>query len=182
MGQQTVDPRHADVIVSHHSLIHDFGSDAGFLRHRQVRRTGRHHGNRTRTLLGFNLTQCDAAGQFVVFSLGKYSANRFVGLLIRAGGQHIDAGIGALLENRSNLVGGLAFTVNYFREATAQGAMMVDLGKRQVLEGHVFEVVQAFVHAQRAGFDLLQKLSQRVLVHREKISSLVSAEWASSSS
>jgi hypothetical protein len=72
-----------------------------------------------------------------------------------------------------DLLRALAGAEDYFRVATAKGAMMIDCGKRKLLEGQGAESLDGLLDREAAIGDLMEKLLQMLGVHGR----IVSENW-----
>jgi len=69
------------------------------------------------------------------------------------------------LGNTYDLLAGLALAKNDFGETRAQSTMVVDVGKTQIFEGQVAQLLQGFVWLEVAGGYLFEQLADLFLVH-----------------
>ena len=72
------------------------------------------------------------------------------------------------IEDFRDMLGGLARAVNHFRKPAAQRAVMIDLGKADILKRRDFQLQNSFVYRNSAVFDILQDLFYRIQVLASK--------------
>ena len=91
------------------------------------------------------LLQSNAASEFVIFSFARDLLHRGEMLLRSASDQNIIFVSCELLEDASNLRRCLPRSQNHLGHAGADGAVMVNLGEAEVLEGHVTQTFERLV-------------------------------------
>ena len=80
----------------------------------------------------------DRPGNGVILGIGDALPYRIKAIGGNLGHQHPLAGGGEALGDGGQLLWGFPLPIDNLGEATAQGAMMIDLGKAQLLIGEVF--------------------------------------------
>ncbi len=89
---------------------------------------------------------------------------------IGAGNENVARVLKQLAGNRHYLIGGLPFGENYLRDAVAQRAMVIDLGKAEILERHMSHAHHCRIDVHRAVANLLEQRTQLLLIHELRIS------------
>jgi len=98
----------------------------------------------------------------MVGECGGYGGELFFG---GARSQHVAAVGGEAGEDFGYLAGRFALGEDHLGHALAQGAMMVELGETQVLEGQVTEALHGFVGGKALLSDLIEELAKGFGVH-----------------
>ena len=116
-------------------------------------------------------------GFFVGVSVGGYALFEFW----RRHREHVAALSGQAAEDLRYLPWRFALSKNYLGHALAQGAMVVDLGKTQVLKGQVAQPLDGLVGRDALFPDLIEQLTEGLGVHTMQTSLYVAPGGAGSS-
>ena len=100
-----------------------------------------------------------------VLGLGELTSHERGAFAAGTRDQHIARVFQETAGNCRNLFGRFPLGEDDLRDAVAQSAVMVDLGKTQVLERHVAHTFESGLDIRLTTTDLLQKRSQLVLIH-----------------
>jgi hypothetical protein len=77
-------------------------------------------------------------------------------LLSGTSGQDVSVVLGQTREDSGHLLGRFTFSEYHFRHTVAQGTVMIDLGKAQVLEGKMPDALHRLIGRKLALADLLE--------------------------
>ena len=74
------------------------------------------------------------------------------------------------LGDQDHLLRSLPFGKNHLRHSMAQGAVMIDFGEAQILEGHVPKPAHRMLDIHLSTAHLFEKEPQLILIHEARIS------------
>ena len=141
LGEEPVDPRHADVVQPIDVVAHHIGRDRRFLCHWYVRSSRRRYQDHAFP------TPCvdpalDDSGLCV--EMGVRHDFRYFGERggIRPGDKQAVSALNDGMGNAGDLIGGLALSENHFRESLTSGACVIDAGESQVFNGRARQIGQ----------------------------------------
>jgi hypothetical protein len=183
MGEQAVNSGDSDVIDMLNFVAHHFGGDYRFFGYRDVAGSGgddHDHALAALLILAIALEH-DGASQGTKF--GAVHGGGYRGVLFggRSGREHVAALSGQAAEDLRYLPWRFALSKNYLGHALAQGAMVVDLGKTQVLKGQVAQPLDGLVGRDALFPDLIEQLTEGLGVHTMQTSLYVAPGGAGSS-
>ncbi len=92
--------------------------------------------------------------------------NGFIHLPSGARGQHVASGLSHAGEDVRNLGNRLAGGEDDLRHTGAQGAVVIELGETEILEGQVAQAAQGFFHASVAVPDVVEQLFNMSAIHQ----------------
>jgi hypothetical protein len=140
-GQETVKASYTDVVEAGDAGVEEFGGDGGFFGDGEVAGAGADYGDVSFRFGVLGLAEGDGSGLRVVDGGGDRSEDGFGGGFVGAGGQDVGAGCGHAGEDFGGLGGGFSGGVDYFGEADAEPAVVIDAGVAKVFEGEVGETL-----------------------------------------
>ncbi len=164
-----MDAGYADVEEGFDAIAHGAGGVNGFFGDRDIAGAG---GDDKDGSLPGDLGVAfdgDDAGEFMEFCGAADAADGGVDSFVGAGDEDVVAGVRALehgLRDGSDLGGGFSFAEDDFREALAEGAVVVDIGDADVFEGQMLETLEGGFGGELFGLNLLQNFQNFLRVHR----------------
>jgi len=164
MGKQAVNSGDSYVVDVLDVIAHQFRGDDCFFGYGDVTGSGGYdHDHALAVRLAVALED-DGASEWTIVGLGHMvsECGGDGGVLFFGGscGQHVAAVGGEAGEDVGYLAGRFALGEDHLGHALAQGAMMVELGETQVLEGQVAQALYGFVGGEALFSDLVEQLAQ----------------------
>jgi hypothetical protein len=147
------------------AVAHEFGGDYGFFSYGNVAGAGGDYRDDSFAVEVAVAVEGDGSGERAIDGFGDLSRYSVELFFSRARGEDIAFVLGQLRENLRHLSGRFALAENHLGHALAQGAVMVDLGEAQVLEGEMAEALDGFVGRELFGADLFEEAGQGSGVH-----------------
>ena len=165
IAEEPMNPSHADIVNGIDFVAHHLSRNAGFFGDGNVAGSGANNAN------------CSLAPRFSIAPIPHGAAERkiFATLVLiekalRHFGrgtrdQHVSGAREEFLRNGDDVIRALAETEYDFGHAVAQGAVMIDFGETDILEGHVTHSGESRIHVNRAPSDIIEKFSELVFCH-----------------
>jgi hypothetical protein len=170
-GEQTMQPRHADILQQLDLVPEATRHLLGLRRHRQIGRPGRDHEDRPAPAdRHLRRSDPDDPGHRVIVRLGQLGEDRRGLGVLDARHQHVLARPAQRSRDLEDLLGGLLRTVDDFGDALPKCAMRIDTGIGRVDEGHMSEAIHRRLDVEAAAAHGLEERSEGVGVHRWKTS------------
>ena len=157
MSKQSVQAGYSDITNQFCPLAHNLSGDLCFRCDRQISGAGRNYRNNGLRRFDFFLLQNNCLSCFLKSDIPEFFCfdQCFENILLCPGSQDIIAFFSEVREDFNYLFGGFAGAVNDFREAASNLAMMVYMGKAQILKRQVAKFFNCLLDVNFAVFDLL---------------------------
>ena len=137
-------------------MIHEVSRERCLFSHRQIGRSGGYQQETSLFRSGLRTGHNYRVGKLVELCFGSGLGHRLKCLVVRLGHQYR---VTPALQRRhdfSHLGGRLTFTQHHLGPAGAQGPVVIDLGKTQVLIRQVTQLAERFIDTQPVLFEFLQ--------------------------
>jgi hypothetical protein len=165
IADEAMDSGDADIVNGIDFVAHYLSRDAGFLGDRNVAGAGADHG------------YCSLAARFAIAPVANGAAEReiFASFVLieerlrhfgrSPGNEHVFGAREEFPGDGEYVIRAFAEAEDDFRHAVAQGAVMIDLGETEILEGHVTQADESRLNVNRAGANIVEKYSELVFCH-----------------
>ena len=166
---EAMDARHPDVVDGVDAIAHDLGGGLGLFGDGHVAGAGADHGDSAFAGDGAVAPEADDAREREVVGAGEAGEDGIGAGAVGAG----DEDVGGVFEegfgDGDHLFGGFALGEDDFGDAVAEGAVVIDFGEAEVLEGQVAHAREGAIDFEFARADLLEHGAQLVLIHETRI-------------
>ena len=185
MGQQAVNARDSDVVNVLNVVAHHFRGDDSFFGDGDVAGSRRDdHDHALAVLLAITLEH-DGASQWTILRAVCVVAHAAATAAYCSSVARVASTLPPWAARRAkdfgDLAGRFALGKNHLGHTVAQGAMVIDLGETQVLEGQVTQALDGVVGGEALFANLLEELAKGLGVHRCELHCRLPGGFAESS-
>jgi len=163
--QQTMDAGDADIVEVLDFVSHHFGGDDSLFRDRDVAGSRRDYGDDAFAVFRCVLLQDDGAGERAVVDAANSFLYRSKLFFIRTCGEDVASVLRQSRKNSGYLRRRFPLAEDDFRHASAQCAVMIDLGKPEIFKWKMAKAVDGIVGLQMAFSDFFEELADGLGVH-----------------